>query len=67
MATPAMHLWQQLNQKQDKTEADRALIAAILILSTQHNSQSKVWSFSHLTFEECFDKLVAFADSTIAG
>ncbi len=58
MATPAVHLWHQLTQKQDKTEVERAIIAAVLLLSTQSDPKNEYRSFSHLTMEECFDKLV---------
>jgi hypothetical protein len=39
-----------------KTQADKALLAAIALLSTQHTT-SEYRSFSHLTKEEVFDKL----------
>jgi hypothetical protein len=60
-----MHLWHQLTQKQDKTEVERAIIAAVLLLSSQYDPQSERRSFSHLTMEECFDKLVKEYDELI--
>lgn len=40
------------------SNSDKALIAAIALLSTQHNPERPDLSFSHLTLSECFDKLV---------
>lgn len=58
MAPPAVHPWSQLTQRQIKTPEERALIAAIISLSTHHDPNNEYASFSHLTMEQCFDKLV---------
>ncbi len=54
------HEWQKLTEtpESEMTSRDHALIAAVVLLSTNHDPQSESRSFSHLTMEECFDKLV---------
>lgn len=54
-----LHRFQQVLLRENKELEDKAMIAAVMILSTQHDPNREELSFSHLTMEQCFDKLVA--------
>lgn len=57
-----LHSWHKVLLESEKTDADKVLIAAIILLSTQHDPKDEKRSFSHLTFEEIWDKLSAHYD-----
>jgi len=54
----AMHAFHQLARKEPKSDDEKALLAAIMLLSTQHDPRAESRSFSHLTPEGCYDKLL---------
>lgn len=60
-----IHPFEAVLIKAQKTAEDKALIAAVILLSTQHDHRSEARSFSHLTMWECFDKLVSQWESLV--
>lgn len=58
-----VHEWDNLLTSSKKTSRDKALVAALTILSTQHDEYFEEYSFSHLTPGECFEKLAAYYDT----
>lgn len=60
-----MRQFHEVLMKRDKTSEDKALVAAVMLLSTQHDPDSEKRSFSHLTMEEVFDKLVSEYEETM--
>lgn len=57
-----LHPFHQLLTKPKKTDDDKVFIAALVILSTSHDAESEARSFSHLTSEEMWDKLLESYD-----